>query len=58
MQEQAESSRKSAQEAYAALTDRLIDAWGESQLKEFCDKNGISGVYKNCANFGDGSRLT
>lgn len=42
MQEQAESSRKSAQEAYAALTDRLIDAWSESQLKEFCDKNGIS----------------
>ncbi|AEO66647.1 29fdfb89-92fc-47a2-b804-1d271ae32f14 [Thermothielavioides terrestris] len=42
MQEQAESSRKSVQEAYAALTDKLIDSWGESQLKEFCDKNGIS----------------
>ncbi|KAK4155013.1 hypothetical protein C8A00DRAFT_42325 [Chaetomidium leptoderma] len=42
MQEQTESSKKSAQQAYAALTDKLIDTWGESQLKEFCDKNSIS----------------
>ncbi|KAJ4300169.1 hypothetical protein N0V88_002838 [Collariella sp. IMI 366227] len=42
MQEQAESSRKSAQDAYSALTDKLIDSWGESQLKEFCDKNNIN----------------
>ncbi|KAL2173798.1 uncharacterized protein P884DRAFT_250980 [Thermothelomyces heterothallicus CBS 202.75] len=42
MQEQTESSKKSAQDAYSALTDKLIDSWGESQLKEFCDKNGIS----------------
>jgi hypothetical protein len=41
MQEQAESSRKSAQQAYSTLTDKLIDSWGESQLKEFCDKNNI-----------------
>jgi hypothetical protein len=27
---------------YASLTDKLIDAWSESQLKEFCDKNGIN----------------
>lgn len=31
----------SAQTAYATLTDLIIDAWGESQLKEFCDKNAI-----------------
>ena len=24
------------------MTDKLIDAWSESQLKEFCDKNGIT----------------
>ncbi|KAH6856386.1 hypothetical protein B0I37DRAFT_74648 [Chaetomium sp. MPI-CAGE-AT-0009] len=41
MQEQTESSKKTAQQAYAALTDKLIDSWSESQLKEFCDKNGI-----------------
>jgi hypothetical protein len=46
MQEQTESSKKTAQEAYAALTDKLIDAWSESQLKEFCDKNGINGAYR------------
>ncbi|KAI1130500.1 hypothetical protein F5Y10DRAFT_235802 [Nemania abortiva] len=28
--------------AYGTLTDKIIDAWGDSQLKEFCDKNGIS----------------
>jgi hypothetical protein len=43
MQEEAERSRSKVQEAYATLTDKLIDAWGESQLKEFCDKNGIKG---------------
>lgn len=42
MQERTESSKKSAQQAYAALTDKLIDSWSESQLKEFCDKNGIN----------------
>ncbi|KAL2128953.1 hypothetical protein VTI74DRAFT_8420 [Chaetomium olivicolor] len=42
MQEETERSRKSAQEAYSALTDKLIDSWGESQLKEFCDKNNIN----------------
>jgi hypothetical protein len=45
MQEQTERSRKSSQEAYNALTDKLIDSWSESQLKEFCDKNGINGAY-------------
>lgn len=40
-QEQAASATASAQAAYATLTDMIIDAWTESQLKEFCDKNGI-----------------
>jgi hypothetical protein len=40
-QAQAASATSSAQAAYATLTDMIIDAWGESQLKEFCDKNGI-----------------
>ncbi|KAL0935926.1 stress response protein [Colletotrichum truncatum] len=40
-QEQAASASTSAQQAYATLTDMVIDAWSESQLKEFADKNGI-----------------
>ncbi|KAF6814012.1 stress response protein, partial [Colletotrichum sojae] len=40
-QEQAASATASAQQAYATLTDMVIDAWSESQLKEFADKNGI-----------------
>jgi len=40
-QDQSASATSSAQAAYATLTDMIIDAWGESQLKEFCDKNGI-----------------
>ncbi|KAJ9143907.1 Stress response protein ish1 [Coniochaeta hoffmannii] len=40
-QEQQASATASAQKAYATLTDKLIDAWGESQLKEFCDTHGI-----------------
>ncbi|KAL2267070.1 hypothetical protein VTJ83DRAFT_4347 [Remersonia thermophila] len=42
MQEEAESSKKNVQDTYSSLTDKLIDAWSESQLKEFCDKNGIA----------------
>ncbi|RWA07512.1 hypothetical protein EKO27_g7599 [Xylaria grammica] len=41
-QAQIESASARANSAYAILTDKLIDAWSESQLKEFCDKNGIS----------------
>lgn len=41
VQEQKEAAKKKAQEAYATLTDKLIDAWSEAQLKEFCDKNSI-----------------
>ncbi|KAI0006333.1 hypothetical protein F4779DRAFT_26556 [Xylariaceae sp. FL0662B] len=32
----------SANAAYGNLADKVIDAWGESELKEFCDKNGIA----------------
>ncbi|OTA55649.1 hypothetical protein K449DRAFT_468808 [Hypoxylon sp. EC38] len=42
MQEQKASASASASAAYATLTDKIIDAWSESQLKEFCDKNGIN----------------
>lgn len=40
-QEEAASATASARSAYSTLTDIIIDAWGESQLKEFCDKNGV-----------------
>ncbi|KAJ6445516.1 stress response protein (Ish1) [Purpureocillium lavendulum] len=40
-QSQAASASASAQAAYATLTDMIIDAWSESQLKDFADKNGI-----------------
>jgi len=40
-QSQAADATASAKAAYATLTDIIIDAWSETQLKEFCDKNGI-----------------
>lgn len=40
-QEQASSATASAQASYSTLTDMIIDAWGESQLKDFLDKNGV-----------------
>ena len=43
LQDQKNSAAASASAAYATVTDKLIDSWGESQLKEFCDKNGING---------------
>ncbi|KAI1504534.1 hypothetical protein F5X99DRAFT_371329 [Biscogniauxia marginata] len=42
LQDQLASASDSASAAYDTLTDKIIDAWGESQLKEFADKNGIS----------------
>uniref|UniRef100_A0A8H7N6Y9 Meiotic sister chromatid recombination protein 1 n=1 Tax=Bionectria ochroleuca TaxID=29856 RepID=A0A8H7N6Y9_BIOOC len=39
--DQAASATASAQASYATLTDIIIDAWSESQLKAFCDKNAI-----------------
>ncbi|KAI8623573.1 hypothetical protein F5Y19DRAFT_468401 [Xylariaceae sp. FL1651] len=41
-QEQLKSASASANAAYGSLTDKIIDAWSDSQLKEFCDKNGIN----------------
>lgn len=41
-QDRAASASASAAQAYATLTDQIIDAWSESQLKEFADKNGIA----------------
>ncbi|KAI3331779.1 hypothetical protein HD806DRAFT_169370 [Xylariaceae sp. AK1471] len=41
-QDQMASASASANSAYATLTDKIIDAWSDSQLKEFCDKNGIN----------------
>ncbi|RYP91550.1 hypothetical protein DL770_002330 [Monosporascus sp. CRB-9-2] len=41
-QDQQASASAKANAAYATLTDKIIDAWSESQLKEFADKNGIS----------------
>ncbi|KAI1179338.1 hypothetical protein F4777DRAFT_471177 [Nemania sp. FL0916] len=41
-QDQFEAASAKANAAYGTLTDKIIDAWGESQLKEFCDKNGIT----------------
>ncbi|QUC15928.1 uncharacterized protein UV8b_00169 [Ustilaginoidea virens] len=38
---EATSASTSAQAAYASLTDVIIDAWSDSKLKEFCDKNNI-----------------
>lgn len=43
MQEENARTQAKAQAAYKSVTDKLIDSWSESQLKEFCDKNGISG---------------
>ena len=37
----AASATASARATYATLTDIIIDAWSESELKEFCDKNAI-----------------
>ncbi|KAK0715294.1 hypothetical protein B0H67DRAFT_580389 [Lasiosphaeris hirsuta] len=42
MQEQSEAAKSKAQATYDYLTDKIIDSWSESQLKEFCDKNSIS----------------
>ncbi|RYP31723.1 hypothetical protein DL766_004265 [Monosporascus sp. MC13-8B] len=41
-QEQQASASARANAAYATLTDQIIDAWSESQLKEFADKNDIN----------------
>lgn len=35
------SASKSAQAATQTLTDKLLDSWSDSQIKEWADKNGI-----------------
>lgn len=35
-------AKDQARSIYASLTDNVLDTWSESQLKKFCDKNGIS----------------
>lgn len=42
--EAADTASQTAQSAWAGLTESMIDTWSESQLKEFCDKNGITGT--------------
>lgn len=41
MNEKAASASASAQAASATLSDKLLDAWSDSQIKEWCDENGI-----------------
>ncbi|KAI1360606.1 hypothetical protein F5Y08DRAFT_45657 [Xylaria arbuscula] len=41
-QEELDAAAARTSAAYGTLTDKIIDAWSESQLKEFCDKNGIT----------------
>ncbi|KAI1154718.1 hypothetical protein F4825DRAFT_448155 [Nemania diffusa] len=41
-QDQLDAASAKANAAYGTLTDKIIEAWGDSQLKEFCDKNGIN----------------
>lgn len=42
LQEQSAAASAKASKAYSTLTDQIIDAWSESDLKEFADKNGIN----------------
>jgi hypothetical protein len=67
MQEQSAKAQASAKAAYDALTDKLIDSWSESQLKEFCDKNSINGMlhpvmmkltpFANCLSVPQGTKV-
>ncbi|KAK5633225.1 hypothetical protein RRF57_008939 [Xylaria bambusicola] len=41
-QEKMDAASARTNAAYGTLTDKIIDAWSDSQLKEFCDKNGIT----------------
>lgn len=43
-QEATETASESMHSAFADLKDSMIDTWSESMLKEFCDKNGITGT--------------
>lgn len=40
--EATDTASETAKSAWAGLSESMIDTWSESQLKEFCDKNGIT----------------
>ncbi|KAF2473167.1 uncharacterized protein BDR25DRAFT_257393 [Lindgomyces ingoldianus] len=42
MQAAYSSAASSAQAAKQSLSDALLDSWSDSQIKEWCDKNGIN----------------
>jgi hypothetical protein len=42
MADMAASASASANAAAKALSDQLLEAWSDSQIKEWCDKNGIN----------------
>jgi hypothetical protein len=42
-QDATNSASASIQSAFASVSDSVINTWSESQLKVFCDENGISG---------------
>ncbi|OAA65682.1 meiotic sister chromatid recombination protein ish1 [Niveomyces insectorum RCEF 264] len=42
MQEQSSHLQKAAKKAYDNLSDSVLNTWSDSELKNFCDKNGIS----------------
>ncbi|ERT01433.1 MSC1 protein [Sporothrix schenckii 1099-18] len=42
MQDESARLQKAAKDAYENLSDTLLNSWSESELKKFCDKNGIS----------------
>lgn len=41
LQAKSASASASAASAINSLSDKLIDSWSETQIKEWCDKNGI-----------------
>jgi hypothetical protein len=41
LQAKSASVSASAASAISSLSDKLIDSWSETQIKEWCDKNGI-----------------
>lgn len=44
-------SEEAAQQAWINAKDWILDTWSESQLKAFCDKNGIPGMCRPLFSF-------
>ncbi|CAK7201761.1 hypothetical protein SEUCBS139899_004475 [Sporothrix eucalyptigena] len=42
MQEESARLQKAAKNAFENLSDTILNTWSESELKNFCDKNGIA----------------